>query len=412
MSQWTAMMTSPQQKAPMEINGTVKRGREADPEPDTGRRQAKSQKPGKGRGKPSRRQEDNGSTNNQQGDQEPKSLRKLVNLIAQLSRRQEDQLAIWRQDHSYVIFLQTDPRITVVPQLHQIGVKWQEKRSAAPASPGLPLRVVLLNCLGRRQLKLHELRCVQPQVPGGERSSPHPPAKHGRPPTSSARPGTHAKADREVSCNKEALGEHAGRHSPLHVRSVSPGSRGSESLRPLRLQLTNIRAGHCTHPGMPDCTRHNNGPSEAKARLPKLRRPPPPEAGDSLRVGLLRCTNNSKSPYVIRHQGEAQGRASESNTRSAAEEAQRHARAPLFLAYHGLNQSTGPCRFVHCTPSHLHHNAAHLAAIAWQYSYLRLSIRKVWDDYQLALIEPALLCIHDISKYISHPNLHKYISHP
>ena len=151
-------MASPEQKAPMEINGTVKRGREADPEPDTGRRQTKSQNPGKGRGKPSRRQEDNGSANSQQGDQEPKSLRKLVNLIAQLSLRQEDQIAIWRQDHSYVIFLQTDPRITVVPQLHQIGVKWQETRAAAPASPGLPLRVVLLNCLlNALQIRVQEL---------------------------------------------------------------------------------------------------------------------------------------------------------------------------------------------------------------------------------------------------------------
>ena len=123
-----------------------------------GHRQAKSQKPGKGRGKPSPKQEDNGSINSQQGDQEPKSLRKLVNLIAQLSLQQEDQLAIWRQDHSYVIFLQTDPRITVAPQLHQIGVKWQEKRSAAPASPGLPLRVVLLNCLlNALQTRVEEL---------------------------------------------------------------------------------------------------------------------------------------------------------------------------------------------------------------------------------------------------------------
>ena len=143
----------------MEINGTVKRGREADLEPDTGRRQTKSQKPGKGRGKPSRRQEDNASSSSQQGDQDPKNLRKLVNLIAQLSLRQEDQLAIWRQDHSYVIFLQTDPRITVVPQLHQIGVKWQEKRSAAPASPGLPLRVVLLNyLLNALQTRVEELQ--------------------------------------------------------------------------------------------------------------------------------------------------------------------------------------------------------------------------------------------------------------
>ena len=45
---------------------------------------------------------------------------------------------------------------------------------------------------GRRQLKLHELRCVQPQVPG-EDQAPHPSAKHGRPPTSSARPGTHTE---------------------------------------------------------------------------------------------------------------------------------------------------------------------------------------------------------------------------
>ena len=57
-----------------------------------------------------------------------------------------------------MIFLQTDPRNTVVPQLHQIGVKWQEKRSAAPASPGLPLRVVLLNCLlNALQTRVEEL---------------------------------------------------------------------------------------------------------------------------------------------------------------------------------------------------------------------------------------------------------------
>ena len=138
--------TELQRAVPLKIDGTVKRGRETALEPDTGRRQPKSQKPGKGRGKPSRRSEDNASSSNQE-EQGPKSLRKLVNLVAQLSLRQEDQLAIWRQDHSYVIFLRTDPKITVVPKLHQIGVKWQEKRSAAPASPDLPLRVVLLNCL-------------------------------------------------------------------------------------------------------------------------------------------------------------------------------------------------------------------------------------------------------------------------
>ena len=162
------------------------------------------------------------------------------------------------------------------------------------------------------------------------------------------------------------------------------------------LQLTNIRAGHCKHPSMLGAITHSNEYFKAKARLPKLRRSPPSEAGKSVKVEFSRRMNNPTLSIDIRHQGGAQERASESNTGSAAAETQRHARTPLFLAYHGLNQSTGSCRFVHCTSSHLHHNPAHLAAIAWQYFYLRLSVRKMCDGYQLALKEPALHPRHNL----------------
>ena len=164
-------------------------------------------------------------------------------------------------------------------------------------------------------------------------------------------------------------------------------------------QLTNIRAGHCTRPGTSGATMYNNGSSKAKARIPKQRRSPPSEAGYSVWAGFWRCTNNPKSSTVIRHQGGTQGRASESNAGSAAEEAQRCARAFLFLAYHGLNKNAVPCHSVHSNFSHLHHNAAHLAAIAWQYSYVRLSVRKVWEDYQPAFTEHALYhkcALHDL----------------
>ena len=258
-------MASPEQKAPMEINSTVKRGREADPEPDTGRRQTKSQKLGKGRGKPSRRQEDNASSNSLPGDQEPKNLRKLVNLIAQLSLRQEDQLAIWRQDHSYVVFLRTDPQITVVPQLHQIGVKWQEKRSAAPASPGLPLRVVLLNCLLsalqtrveellQNPLKLKEAQERMLVTEDGNLNymsydvSNH---KHqvekAQTPIPLQQMVGHLRALQDLALLPRLIGRfHAtrklsesmqGENPPLHARGVSTGSCSPKGLRPLRHPL-------------------------------------------------------------------------------------------------------------------------------------------------------------------------------
>ena len=118
------------------------------------------------------------------------------------------------------------------------------------------------------------------------------------------------------------------------------------------LQLTNIRAGHCRHPGKLGAITHSSEYLEAKARLPKLRRSPPSEAGKSVKVEFSRRMNNPTLSIDIRHQGGAQERASESNTGGATAETQCHARAPLFLAYHGLNQSTGSCRFVHCTSSH------------------------------------------------------------
>ena len=194
----------------------------------------------------------------------------------------------------------------------------------------------------------------------------------------------------------------------VRARKVKPSHNGGAHLLPKQIedsdckqvktlvfqgfQLTNIRAGHCTHPGMPGVTMRSSGSSEAKARVPKQRRSPPSETGNSVCLGILRYANNLKSPNVIRHQGGAQGRASESITRGAAKDAQRHAHAFLFLAHHGLSKHphTVPCRSVHSNFSHLHHNAAYPAEIAWQYSYSRLGIRKEREDYQLALTEPAL----------------------
>ena len=146
------------------------------------------------------------------------------------------------------------------------------------------------------------------------------------------------------------------------------------------------------HPGMPGVTMRSSGSSEAKARVPKQRRSPPSETGNSVCLGILRYANNLKSPNVIRHQGGAQGRASESITRGAAKDAQRHAHAFLFLAHHGLSKHphTVLCRSVHSNFSHLRHNAAYPAEIAWQYSYSRLGIREEREDYQLALTEPGL----------------------
>ena len=86
---------------------------------------------------------------------------------------------------------------------------------------------------GGRQLKLHELRRVQPQASSGESSNPHPPATNGRSPPSSARPGASTEIDRQVSRNPETLGEHAGGHPPLHARGVSTGSCSPKGLRPL-----------------------------------------------------------------------------------------------------------------------------------------------------------------------------------
>ena len=229
MSQWTAMMASPEQKAPMEINGTVKRGREADPEPDTGRRQTKSQKPGKGRGKPSRRQEDNASSNRFPGDQEPKNLCKLVNLIAQLSLRQEDQLAYGAKTTLMWSSYAQTPRSRRCHNWSQMaGEAIGSSRIARPAAPScpaeLPPQCPSDTCGGATaepaqaqrgagtdarhggpQLKLRELRHVQPQASSGESSNPHPPATNGR---SSELCKTWRFFYRER--NPETLREHAG----------------------------------------------------------------------------------------------------------------------------------------------------------------------------------------------------------
>ena len=165
-----------------------------------------------------------------------------------------------------MVFLRADPQITVVPQLHQIGVKWQEKRSAAPASPGLPLRVVLLNCLLnalqtrveellQNPLKLKEAQERMLVTEDGnlnymsydvsnhkhqvEKAQAPIPLQQmvGRSPPSSARPGAYTEIDRQVSCNQETLGEHAGGHPPFHARGVNAGSCSPKGLRPLRHPL-------------------------------------------------------------------------------------------------------------------------------------------------------------------------------
>ena len=116
MSQWTVDGVFGAEGTHEDQRG-IKRGREADPEPD---RQTTDEEPKtreRPRDPPKKRTTPAPAAFKR--DQEPKNLRKLVNLIAQLSLRQEDHLAIWRQDHSYVVSLSTDPQITVVPQLHQ-----------------------------------------------------------------------------------------------------------------------------------------------------------------------------------------------------------------------------------------------------------------------------------------------------
>ena len=139
-------------------------------------------------------------------------------------------------------------------------------------------------------------------------------------------------------------------------------------------QLTNIRAGHCKHPGTSGATLHSHGSFKAKARMPKLRRSPPSEAGKSVKVEFSRCTNNPTLSIDIRHQGGAQERASESNTGCAAEETQCYACVFLFLAHHALNTSTVPRHSVHNNPSCLRHNATQPAAVPRQHSYLRLGV--------------------------------------
>ena len=82
---------------------------------------------------------------------------------------------------------------------------------------------------GGRQLKLHELRRVQPQVSGGESPNPHPPVGHGRSPTSSARLGAHTEIDRQVSCNQEALGKMQGGTLPFMLEVSTRGAAAQKA---------------------------------------------------------------------------------------------------------------------------------------------------------------------------------------
>ena len=72
------------------------------------------------------------------------SQEQVVQLVAQLALRHEDQLQLVRQDTGFVLFLRIQTPLSVLPQLHQVGQTWVQQKDKDPSSPGLPLRVVLL----------------------------------------------------------------------------------------------------------------------------------------------------------------------------------------------------------------------------------------------------------------------------
>ena len=57
------------------------------------------------------------------------------------------KLQLFRQDSAYVLFMKTSAPLAILPQLFNLIQAWNAKKAKDPASPGLPLRVVLLGGL-------------------------------------------------------------------------------------------------------------------------------------------------------------------------------------------------------------------------------------------------------------------------
>ncbi|CAE7821759.1 Pol [Symbiodinium sp. CCMP2592] len=116
----------------------------------------KGDKGGKGRGnQPKVNRDTNEKTEKtEETTTTPKDLKSIVRMLTTVVIRQEDQLQLFRQDSAYILFMETSAPLAILPQLYALGQTWSEKKAKDPASPGLPLRVVLLGCL----LKQIELR--------------------------------------------------------------------------------------------------------------------------------------------------------------------------------------------------------------------------------------------------------------
>ena len=143
MAQWNALLmeqtmnTEPSQKRERETETEAANDSTTRP-PKTN----KGEKGGKGKGgqpkPPSDKSEKSAPS---------KDLKSVVRMLTTLVIRQQDQLQLFRQDSAYVLFMKTSAPLAILPQLFNLGQAWNAKKAKDPASPGLPLRVVLLGGL-------------------------------------------------------------------------------------------------------------------------------------------------------------------------------------------------------------------------------------------------------------------------
>ena len=143
MAQWNALLmeqtmnTEPSQKRERETETEAANDSTTRP-PKTN----KGEKGGKGKGgqpkPPSDKSEKSAPS---------KDLKSVVRMLTTLVIRQQDQLQLSRQDSAYVLFMKTSAPLAILPQLFNLGQAWNAKKAKDPASPGLPLRVVLLGGL-------------------------------------------------------------------------------------------------------------------------------------------------------------------------------------------------------------------------------------------------------------------------
>ncbi|CAE7181183.1 unnamed protein product [Symbiodinium pilosum] len=105
-----------------------------------------------------------------QDNHEP-NLQHLVQMVAQLGLRHEDQLQLVRQDTGFVLFLRIQTPLSVLPQLHQVGQTWGQQKDKDPSSPGLPLRVVLLGSFLTALKTRVEKVMTDPQAAGDSKNA-------------------------------------------------------------------------------------------------------------------------------------------------------------------------------------------------------------------------------------------------